>query len=144
MLSLSGPVVRALTDGAYLLTEGWELLSGAALAPRCQRCRAQGFPAEIARGRWTSSRVEFSCAHTAGWVVCDRPLDLPPLLLALGWDLRCTRCGSLVEGENAPTDANFVVVCPCTLRRMANPLASPSGARAGSPALDRLDRQQSA
>ena len=138
LLPMTKEHVRALTDGNLFLRDAAVLVAALALEPVCRHCLAVGLPARVAVA--TESAVySFNCGHTAGWVKRGRILELPILLHALGWDLRCTRCKTPARAENRATDAAFTVDCSCTSRLMANPLATPHGV----PAVDSLGRQES-
>lgn len=128
-LPLTSSGIRALSDGTYFLAHGRELLAGLALEPYCQFCRATGVDAAV-RLAPDSIIANWTCGHTAGWASQKRRIELPDLLSALGWGIRCTACQADAQGDNSGTDPTFKVLCDCTVRLMANPVAEQSNAPA--------------
>lgn len=123
VLSMTIPQIQALTDGQFFLEHGVQLLGPLTLEPYCRRCLALGLVPCVAITTG-ETQTTFRCAHTSGWVKRDEPLDMEPLLVALGWDIRCSQCQQPATANNAPTDALLAVECACALRTMANPLAT--------------------
>ena len=66
-----------------------------------------------------------ACGHrpSGGRVTLGKDLEVEPLLLALGWGLRCTDCEAPVAGGNDPRSTVFTVTCPCTKRVYTLPRA---------------------
>ena len=62
--------------------------------------------------------VFVACPHrpAGGLVQVGAPLHLQSLLHALGWNLACTACGHVLQGDNDPTSIAFTIRCPCTTR----------------------------
>ncbi len=119
-LWLNSSIVRALSDGSYFLAHGRELLPRVALEPYCLQCRSLGLDATV-RLTPDSILANWQCGHTAGWADKKRRIELPELLYALGWGLRCSACKEDAVGENAPEDSTLGVRCGCTSRIMVNP-----------------------
>lgn len=132
---MTSSTVRALSDGSYFLAYGRELLAAVALEPYCLHCRGVGLPATVTL---TPDGIvsNWRCEHTAGWASRKKAIELPELLHALGWNIRCSACKENVSGDNAPTDSTFSVTCSCSTRLMANPLPRPHGIHQ----VDRLGR----
>jgi hypothetical protein len=122
-LPLMAPAIRALVDGREFLRSLSTHLAAIRVVPYCRRCVATGGVGEVSV-RMAPDHVEFRCAHTAGRVKMDKPLEVEPLLDALNWGLRCQDCGGPVQGDNGKADLRFQVQCDCTIREMANPLAT--------------------
>lgn len=126
---LTSSTIRALTDGSYLLKHP-ELLSPVALELSCQHCERLGAKSHVTV-TGDSVVAQWACGHSAGFIQRRRIGSFGELLMALGWTLRCANCHQVPSGENDPTDARFVVVCPCALRELVNPLARTAAAAPG-------------
>ena len=122
-LNLTSSVVRALSDGTYFLAHGRELLPTVSLEPYCLQCSRVGLHATV-RLTPDATLSNWTCGHTYGWASRKRAIELPELLSALGWNIRCSICKEVPTGDNAPTDVAFTVSCPCTVRLMANPVVT--------------------
>jgi len=114
--------LQSLTDGQFFL-EHLHALRAVAIEPYCRHCLHLGLAPQVEISI-APDTFEFRCQHRSGWVKRDAFLELQPLLTALGWDLRCTKCLQLIEAANDRTDPVFLVSCPCAIRRMANPIAA--------------------
>ena len=134
-LTLRARHVQALCDGQFFL-EHLPILHEIAIEPRCDWCGSDITVTE------TPARLEWRCQHRHGWVTRDEFLEVAPLLMALEWGLRCTRCYGPIAGENDPTDAVFVVSCRCTIRSMANPAAQGLSTAPGRATMDGLGRPE--
>jgi hypothetical protein len=134
-LPLTSSTVRALSDGAYFLAHGRELLAAVALEPYCLQCGRLGFDAKV-NLLPDSIIANWTCGHTAGWASRKKRIDTAELLYALGWDIRCSACKEKASGDNSASDPTFKVLCPCTVRLLANPLVKAGGLSA----LDDLGR----
>lgn len=130
---MTSSTVRALSDGSYFLAHGRELLAAVALEPYCQYCRFMGLDATV-RLTSDSNVTNWACGHTSGWASRRKAIELPELLAALNWGIRCTACQANAQGDNSPTDTAFKVLCQCSSRIMANPRSRP----VGIPTVDRL------
>ena len=122
-LPMNARHIQALTDGQFFVDHAHDLLGSLHIEPYCRRCLALGFDPRVAV-TVRADEAQFRCGHTSGWIKRSTPLELEPLLHALGWNLRCRRCLSMVTGDNARTDAAFTVACSCTVRTMGNPVAA--------------------
>jgi hypothetical protein len=115
----------ALVDGPTFAIEIDGLLRAAQVGPYCLTCNSPistvTFP----------DRVDWRCAHRAGWISRSKPSEVEPLLQQLGWGLRCTVCAGPVAGDNSKAATTFAVTCGCTTREMRNPLAVGAAAMAG-------------
>ena len=128
IVPMTASQVRALVDAQYALAHP-DLLASAQIELYCRYCVATGATGEV-RSEVADAVTNFVCAHTQGWVKKGRTLTMEQFLAASGMDLRCARCQENVHAENAPTDPVFLVMCPCTIRQLANPAAHrPSVAR---------------
>ena len=137
ILSMDASDVRTLSDGRYFLECGGPFLARLALEPFCCHCDLLGLAAAVVVTR-RDSTIDFRCGHTAGWVKRGWEIELPELLTAFGWDIRCLRCQQTVHAANEPAEPLYIVGCPCTTRLMANPLAKTASV---SP-MDRLGRPE--
>ena len=122
-LPMTSAHVRALIDGQYFLAHGRELLAALSLEPYCRHCAAAGLDAHI-RFAPGADRVQFSCGHTAGHIRTDRETEVPLILDACAWGIRCSACQDEASGDNGRTDPTFKVTCSCTTREIANPAHS--------------------
>ena len=122
LLPMTAQHVRALTDGQYFLGH-LASLRALRLDPYCRICAALGL-GDAVDVRQEDTQYVFRCAHTSGWVKRHTPLEVQPLLATLKWNLRCSACHQPLETDNSPIDATLLVTCPCTVRSMANPLAT--------------------
>lgn len=127
-LTLKAQHVQALCDGQFFL-EHLPILHEISVEPRCHGCGSRITVTE------TPARFEWRCQHRQGWVARDRFLEVAPLLMALEWGLRCTRCHGPIDGENAPTDATFLVSCRCAIRSIPNPAAQGLSTASGRDAM---------
>ncbi len=113
---LRGRHLKWLNDGQSFLAHLTDLAT-VSIRAECVRCVAHDVADPVAATpRPDRGVVHVRCGCRAGEVQTDRPLDLQPLLLALGWRLVCTRCGDEVRGDNDHTATTFTVTCPCTRR----------------------------
>lgn len=110
--------VLAFVDGRVFLRD-LDRVAGLGVHPRCTRCGAEPTAAVCA----DRAAVRVACACRAGEVATVRPLELEPLLLALGWRLECPRCDGALQGNNDPHDPVFHVACSCTDRIYARAVA---------------------
>ena len=118
---MSSADIKALCVGGTFLTS-LDRLRLLDIEPYCLVCASVGRGGDL-QTFVGPIRTEFFCAHAHGSASHQAPTDVEPLLLALGWGLRCMRCKERVEGDNAKTDHAFTVSCPCTRRELVNPLA---------------------
>lgn len=129
ILPMTATQVRALLDGRFFLQHGATVLAPLAIESYCRQCHVVGEPPEI-RIEALPDRWKWACCHSQGFARIDRPLpELAELLHYFGWGLRCTRCYADLDAANTPTDQVLTVTCPCTIRRMVNPLAATVDAR---------------
>lgn len=120
VLAISEQQARALIDGVWFL-EHPDLLADAQLEPYCRHCQEMGLPAGVAVAKGETV-YDTTCGHRKGWVIRGRPLHVPQLLDACGWNIRCTSCQEPVRGDNDPhQDRTFEIACRCTRRQLANP-----------------------
>ena len=122
---LSLAMVQLFNDGRMFL-QALDVLQRLRVAVVCRTCESSGGPCEVTAIYKPDENVVFvACAHRpqGGRVKMDKPLSLDPLLLALGWDLRCTACQHMLSGNNEPTATTLVVSCPCTKREYRYPVA---------------------
>ena len=117
-LALTGAQVRLFVDGNYFLTH-LDALPAARVAATCRRCDGVVRVTPL----MGEQRVLVSCDCRAGEVQTHQPLELAPLLAALGWDLACAHCGETLRGDNHQTATFFTVTCPCTSRAYTLPTA---------------------
>ena len=117
-LPLSAGHVRMLSDGVFFLAHLEALARDARIEPRCTRC---GQVATATRNV-AADEVFVSCGCRSWRVKTDRPLDVAPLLLSLGWDLCCADCRAGAVGENDPQGTVFRVTCPCQTRAYRVPV----------------------
>lgn len=112
--------VRWFLDGAAMLTHLNELRT-IRVKVVCNGC---GHDA-VARPREIQGDVFVACEHrpAGGRVKLGQALDVEPLLLSLGWGLRCTACEAPLTGNNDPRGTVFTVSCPCTTRQYQLPRA---------------------
>ena len=135
-LNLTSSTIRALSQGAYFLAHGRELLAAVALEPYCLQCSRLGLDAKVLLAP-DSIIANWTCGHTAGWVDRKKSIAFTELLFALGWGVRCTACKENATGDNDASDPLFKVLCPCTSRVMANPLVKTPVATVGHSELSR-------
>ena len=109
---LSAAHVRMLDDGRFFLAHRASLRQDARIEPRCRQCGTIPTVTPLVG----QEAVEVRCDCRAGRVKTDRPLEVQPLLMALGWDLVCADCQAPVTGDNAPSASVFTVTCPCQRR----------------------------
>ena len=120
-IPMSTSSAQALCDGDTFLLAGPSALSAILVEPYCRHCAALGGLGTVALTAY-EDRVEFRCAHIGGHVRTHRHTEVPLLLDALRWGLRCTACREDVQGDNTKTDTTFTVTCRCTTRELANPV----------------------
>ena len=125
VIPLTSATVQLFNDGRLFL-KGLAILRQLRVAVVCRYCEAHGGACGVTAIHKPDENVVFmACAHRplCGRVKMDKPLSLDPLLLALGWDLRCSACHYPLRGANAPTATTLIVSCPCTKREYRYPVA---------------------
>lgn len=119
IMPLTSYTVTWFTDGRQLLLHANDLSKVSAKLV-CNICEAQGGIAHVlVVAESTRESVFVACPHrpAGGVVKLDQPLEVGPLLLALGWNLHCPACGQPLRGDNDPTTASkYTVTCCCTSR----------------------------
>lgn len=120
-LPLTRDTVRWFIDGRQLLHHAKDLHQVRATLV-CVACDSSGGNAHVHIRDRREDSVFVACPHrpSGGVVRVDRPLEVTPLLLALGWGLRCSQCGDDLQGNNDPATATSChVTCACTSRDYA-------------------------
>ncbi len=121
--------IRALNDGQYFLAHGPALLGQLSLEPYCRVCAAAGSDAHLSI-TLKADRAEFKCGHMAGYIRGDRKTEVPLILDACQWGIRCSACQTPATGDNGRHDPTFKVNCACTTREFPNPAYSALDPRA--------------
>lgn len=116
IVPMLGRHLKWLNVGQSFLTHAADLIA-IKLAPRCRTCGGEGRAVPLLE----KGKVDVSCKCRHGVVMVERDgkpvdLDVPPLLMSLGWELCCTDCGRPARGENDQTSTRFTVECDCTTR----------------------------
>lgn len=117
-LPMTLPMIELFLDGRELLRHAGSLRQLRAKLI-CQQCERGGQPYVVeVLDRPVEGTVFVACPHRpqGGTVQMGGPLQIQPLLLALGWNLACTACGQPLRGDNDPGSVAFTVTCPCTKR----------------------------
>lgn len=121
-VDLTLPMLSLFLDGRETLRH-LEALRRLRVALVCQTCMAQGgedgrATRVVVVDRPVEGVAFVACPHRpiGGTVQMGRPLQLQSLLLSLGWNLACTACGHILQGDNDPKSIAFTVSCPCTTR----------------------------
>lgn len=120
-IELTLPMLAFFLDGRHTLRHAHALaqMRVKLICTYCETHRAEGQDASVVVvDRPQDGTVFVACPHrpTGGIVQTRDALHLPALLHALGWNLACTACRHVLQGDNDPTSLAFTVRCPCTTR----------------------------
>lgn len=115
-IPLKGRHLKWLNDGESLLCHLADL-AAVSIRAECVRCVAHDVVDPIRITPDPDRRlVHVACGCRAGQVKTDKPLEVQPLLQALGWRLVCSACGEPVWGDNDRGATKLTVTCPCSKR----------------------------
>ena len=120
-VELTLPMLPLFLDGRETLRHA-SALAQLRVGLICTYCAAHteaGYEASVVVvDRPQDGTVFVACPHrpTGGIVQTRATLHLQSLLHALGWNLACTECRHVLQGDNDPASLSFTVRCPCTTR----------------------------